>query len=94
MASVAGEERFEVETDANGYLVVRNSYARGWRAWVDGSPAPVLRANGKHKAVAVPAGRHEVLLRYRVPGFWMGVSAALLAGLAAAVGWWRAGASA
>ncbi len=63
-AESSGEERVEVETNASGYLVVRGSYARGWRARVDGVPAPVLRANGKHRAVAIPAGKHEVVLRY------------------------------
>ncbi len=36
-------------------------------------PAPVLRANGKHRAVAVPAGKHEVVLRYEPPGLAAGI---------------------
>lgn len=82
--STAGEEHYEVNTNASAYLVVRASHARGWRALVDGVPAPVLRANGKHRAVAVSAGRHEVVLRYTAPGLLAGavLSAASL-GLAA-----------
>jgi Bacterial membrane protein YfhO len=74
------EERYSVETSAPAYLVVRASHARGWQAWVDGVPTPVMRANGKHRAVAVPAGTHEVVLRYEPPGLWLGqlVSAAAL----------------
>ena len=79
----AGEERYEVETNASAYLVVRASHARGWRAFVDGVPAPVLRANGKHRAVAVNAGRHEVVLRYEAPGYTVGVAVSLLSLLAA-----------
>ena len=81
----AGEERYEVEANASAYLVVRASYARGWRGFVDGVPQPVLRANGKHRAVAVNAGRHEVVLRYEAPGFLPGVAASLLGLVAAAV---------
>jgi hypothetical protein len=68
----AGEERYRVETASAAYLVVRASHARGWQARVDGAPAPVVRANGKHQAVAVPAGTHEVVLRYEPPGLRLG----------------------
>ncbi len=81
----AGEERYSVETNASAYLVVRASYARGWRARVDGVPGPVLRANGKHRAVAVNAGLHEVVLRYEAPGLALGVAVSLLSLLAAAL---------
>ncbi len=67
-----GQELYETEADGEGYLVVRSSFARGWTAFVDGSPAPVCRANGKHRAVAVPAGRHQVALRYEPPGLKLG----------------------
>jgi hypothetical protein len=87
----AGEERIDVEADASGYLVVRDSYARGWRARVDGVPAPVLRANGKHRAVPIPAGRHEVVLRYAAPGFAAGAAASLASLVAAALLWGTAG---
>jgi hypothetical protein len=68
-----GLERYRSQADGVGYLVSRASFARGWRAFVDGRPAPVLRANGKNKAVAVPAGSHEVVLRYESPGLRGGV---------------------
>jgi hypothetical protein len=86
-----GEERFEVEADGASYLVSRASYARGWTARVDGQVAPVLRANGKHRAVPVPAGRHEVVLRYEPPGLGPGVALTALALLACAVAWIVAG---
>jgi hypothetical protein len=78
-ASTAAEERYEVETNASAYLVVRASHARGWQARVDGVPAPVVRANGKHRAIAVPAGRHEVVLRYEAPGLLPGLVASIAA---------------
>ena len=90
-AESAGEEHIEVEANASGYLVVRDSYARGWRARVDGVPAPVLRADGKHRAVVIPAGKHEVVLRYVAPGFAAGVAVSLVSLVAAALLWGAAG---
>jgi hypothetical protein len=70
----AGEEQYATEADSDGYLVVRSSFARGWKAQLDGRPVAVLRANGKHRAVPVPAGRHEVALRYEPPGLHAGLA--------------------
>ncbi len=81
--ATAAEEHYEVTSNASAYLVVRASHARGWRAHVDGVPAPVLRANGKHRAVAVSAGRHEVVLRYSPPGFVIGLALSAVSLLAA-----------
>ena len=63
----------------------RGCHARGWRAHVDGVPAPVVRANGKHRAVAVSAGRHEVVLRYAPPGLVVGLALSVVSLLLAAV---------
>jgi hypothetical protein len=73
------EESFRVELDGPGYVVSRASFAHGWTAWVDGSPAPVLRANGKHRAVPVSAGTHDVRMRYQPPGLGAGIAATLVA---------------
>ena len=72
------EERYESESDAPGWLLVRSTHARGWRATVDGKPAVLLRADGRHRAVALPAGRHTVTLRYQPPGMWAGMILTLL----------------
>jgi hypothetical protein len=55
----------EVEANAAGHLVVAEAYQEGWKARLDGSAVPVLRANVAFRAVAVPPGRHQVELRYR-----------------------------
>ena len=72
---VPTREGYEVESDGAAFLVVRNSFARGWTALVDGSPVRVLRANGKYRAIPVPAGRHEVVMSYRSPGLSLGLGA-------------------
>jgi uncharacterized membrane protein YfhO len=80
-SSSPGDLRYDVQSDGSGYLVLRDSYAPGWRATVDGRPETVLRANGKHRAVAVPAGRHVVAFRYEPKHFHLGL---VLSGAAAA----------
>jgi hypothetical protein len=70
-----------------GWLVVAEAYEAGWRAHLDGAPAPVLSANGLFRAVAMPAGRHRVEMSYRPRGLRAGLglsAAAALLGLAAA----------
>jgi hypothetical protein len=59
-------DRLVVETEANAssHLVFVDAYDPGWHATLDGSPAPVLRANLAFRAVSVPAGRHRVEMRY------------------------------
>jgi uncharacterized membrane protein YfhO len=84
------EERFRVEGDGAGYLVSRASFARGWTATVDGAPAPVLRANGKHRAVPIPRGPHDVVLRYRPPGLEAGLWLGAVSALVAAGAWMKA----
>jgi hypothetical protein len=72
-----------------GYLVLGESWAPGWRAWVGGEPAPILRANVIHRAVGLPAGRHRVEFRYQPPEFRLGLylsALGLAAWLALAVG--------
>jgi Bacterial membrane protein YfhO len=83
-----GEERYAVEADGSGLLVTRESFARGWKAAVDGRTAPVFRADGKHRAVPIPPGRHEVVLRYRPPGLFLGLAlTSLSAALAVGACW-------
>jgi Bacterial membrane protein YfhO len=78
---------YEVVTDGPGYLVTRDSFARGWKARVDGRPAVVLRANGKHRAVGIEAGTHEVRFAYEPPGMRVGIAVTIVA-LVAALGLW------
>ena len=72
-----------VRLDANlslpGYLVLVEAYDPGWRAFVDGQEVPVLRANTAFRAVALPAGNHEVEFRYRPRGVTLGLSVSLIA---------------
>ena len=54
----------ETPPTSDGYLVVAENWYVGWRASVDGAPAPVLRANLAQMAVPLPTGAREVQLTF------------------------------
>jgi hypothetical protein len=54
----------EAEATAPGILVLSDVDYPGWRATVDGQPAPILRADYAFRGVALPAGRYTVVMTY------------------------------
>jgi hypothetical protein len=57
--------RFRSATSHPSLLLVPEGYDEDWKAEVDGTSAPVFRADLAFRAVPVPAGVHEVELAYR-----------------------------
>ncbi|MGZ3428661.1 MAG: YfhO family protein, partial [Polyangia bacterium] len=55
----------EAEVASAGVLVLSDAWYPGWRATVDGEPAPLLRADYALRGVALPAGRHVVEFTFR-----------------------------
>jgi hypothetical protein len=81
-AAVVGSEpgRVRIAVRGDGGLLVHSaSYSGGWKAWVDGAPAPVYRTDGLLQGVPVGAGRHEVVLAYRPRSFAVGAALSLAA---------------
>jgi hypothetical protein len=75
----------EAEATSDAHLVLVDAYDPGWRATVDGRPAPVLRANVAFRGVALPPGKHVVEFLYRPGSVAWGLAisgVALLAGAA------------
>jgi hypothetical protein len=88
------ELSLSVTTDRPALLVVADNWFPAWHATVDGAEAPVLRAYHTLRAVPVPAGQHQVVMRYQsstvAASLW--ISVVTLVGLVGAVGaqTWRA----
>jgi hypothetical protein len=75
--------RLTVATGHDAYVVLLDLWSAGWRAAVDGQPAPIYQGYGAVRVVPVPAGRHVVDFTYRVPGL---PTAAVVSALATAAG--------
>ena len=43
--------------------------SEGWKLWIDGQEKPLLRVNYILRAAVVPAGQHEIVMRYE-PSIW------------------------
>jgi hypothetical protein len=83
-----GRIDLDATAPAPAVLVLFNSFERGWRAWIDGSEAPVYRADAAFLGVLAPAGRHRIRFEYRPRGLREGLAlgaAGLLGLLLAAV---------
>jgi hypothetical protein len=82
--------RIKLTGPSDCLAVIAESYYPFWRAEVDGRPAEVLRVSCGLMGVELPAGAHEIVLRYRLPRVYAVagiVSVAALLGCMAAVVW-------
>jgi len=78
------DTRVEIECRAPraAMLVLADMFYPGWTAAVDGRPAPIYRANGVFRAVAVEQGAHRVIFSFR-PASLRGGAVVSLVGIAA-----------
>ena len=77
----------EVTTSFPGLLVLTDLHYPGWIAEEEGRRLPILRADGFFRAVALPAGTHRVVFRYRPISFYAGAAVSILALLTMLVLW-------
>ena len=69
----------QVTTGGPGLLVLTDLHYPGWIAEEEGRRLPILRADGYFRAVALPAGTHRVVFRYRPLSFAIGAGVSILA---------------
>lgn len=79
----------DVRLDQNGILILQTPFNSGWRAFQDGQPAPVLRADIGLLGVPMKAGEHKLELRYRNPWLIPGVVTTLCSLLLLTLARWR-----
>ncbi len=61
-----------VDSPSGGTFVLKEQNFPGWRARIDGQPAPVARWSKAFQAVTVPPGRHEVGFTFLPRSVWAG----------------------
>jgi hypothetical protein len=64
----------ELTASNPGLLVVTDLHYPGWVAEEAGQRLPILKADGWFRAVALPAGTHRVVFRYRPISFYAGAA--------------------
>jgi hypothetical protein len=69
----------EIASNTAGLLVVTDLFYPGWIADEGGRRLEILRADGRFRAVALPAGTHRVTFRYRPLSFLAGAAISLAA---------------
>jgi hypothetical protein len=77
----------EVAADRATCVVVAQTFYHPWKAYLDGRPVSLWRANYAYQAVAVPSGRHQVQLIYEDPWFRAGRTISGLTFLACVAAW-------
>ncbi len=64
-----------------------------WKVTIDGQPASMLRADHALRAVAVPAGAHEIVFRFDSPSIRQGLQLTIVSTLVVVLllfaGWWQ-----
>lgn len=85
----AGRIEIEAVAERPTALLIRDGYAVGWSATVNGASAHVLRADGRHRAIPIGAGSNRVVLWYQPPRIWFGLALTLLSSLITAWLWRR-----
>jgi len=66
-------------------IVVSDTYYPGWRAYIDGAPAPIYSVNGAMRGIIAPAGARSVTMRYRPLSVYGGAALTFLGILGAAL---------
>jgi len=79
IADLPREVVLHVETSRPGFLVLRDTYYPGWKAYVDGVERQVHRADYAFRAVRIEEGSHTVRFVYRPASFALGAGVSLAA---------------
>jgi hypothetical protein len=70
-----------VKMVSDGLGVLADFWDKGWRAYLNGKPVPILRTNHALRGVILPAGTGTLEFRYEPASYRLGLKLAALAGL-------------
>ncbi len=77
-SEIQGRGLYTVDLPAPAIAVFPGNYTRGWRARIDGRKAEIFEANLFAKGIVVPAGSHQIELRYLPASFLWGAAISLI----------------
>jgi uncharacterized membrane protein YfhO len=60
--------------NCKGMVILTDSWFPGWRATIDGKPAPILKAYGAFRGVVVGEGDHTIEMLYRPWSVFIGAA--------------------
>ncbi len=90
-AEIVNDRSTEVDVHTssrrNALLLLTDSFYPGWKALVDGRPAPIYRADYLFRAVPVPPGEHVVRFVFQPESFELGAAISVLTLSALLVFW-------
>ena len=75
----------EITSDTDGVLLLTVPDDGGWRLYIDGEEAEIIKAASYFCSAPITAGTHEIRMVYTVPGIVAGgvISGTALVGIAA-----------
>lgn len=61
-----------ITLEDTGIVCITLPYCKGWKAYVDGQKCDIMKVNTMFMGIEMPAGAHEVVLKYHTPGLLAG----------------------
>ncbi len=80
---------YSTKTNAPGFITFSEIYydgGKGWKAYIDGTEAPHVRANYILRGMVVPAGEHTIEFRFEPRSYYAGNKISLFASLIVIIG--------
>jgi len=83
--------KFRYQSSTPALLVVADAWHPHWKAELNGTAFPIIKANGVFKAVLLPAGEGEISFHFENDqyqlGIWISLASALMLGLGWLLSW-------
>jgi hypothetical protein len=79
----------EVESPAPSFLVTAETWYPGWTAYINGHDAEILITNVAFRGMAVPAGRSQIMMRFRPRDFYAAAAVTVVACLLTGFAVWK-----
>ena len=74
-----------IDTDAESIALFSIPFSKGWKAYIDGAPQSIIKADYGLLAVNVPCGEHSLVLEYSTPGIYLGAILSILGFISALI---------